>query len=80
MEFENWLDVFVTEKGLDLEESFTVQGPSGDNFMPLECVIEAIKQAPPGEQAAIKDMLVRIDYANADLMRYFRHLAQAIAC
>lgn len=44
--FTKWLDTFTTEKGLDMEQVFTVNGPSGDNHIPLGCVIDAIKSAP----------------------------------
>lgn len=79
MTFTKWLDTFTAEKGLDTEQVFVVPGPSGDNHMPLGCVLEAIKQAPAHEQRWIKDMLVRIDFRNGDVCHYFRHLAQAIA-
>lgn len=79
MTFNNWLDTFVHEKGLDLEHEFEVDGKSGWNLIPLECVIEAIKTAPKQEQQAIKAMLVKIDFAAGDVMNYFGHLAQAIA-
>lgn len=77
--FTKWLDTLVSEKGLDVEQVLTVQGKSGPNYIPLGCVIEAIKSAPAREQAGIKDMLVRIDFRNGNVCDYFRHLAQAIA-
>ena len=49
------------------------------NFIPLGCVIEAIKSAPIHEQKAIKNMLVKVDFINGDVCDYFKHLAQAIA-
>lgn len=79
MTFTKWLDTFITEKGLDLEQAFTVKGKSGDNFIPLGCVIDAIKSAPAREQSAIKDMVVKIDFRNGNVCHYFAHLAQAIA-
>ena len=79
MSFKTWLDTFIEEKGIDLEESFEVQGPSGTNFMTYENVVEAIKSAPSNEQAGIKTMIVKIDFKNGDVKPYFKHLAQAIA-
>lgn len=79
MTFTKWLDTFVSEKGFDLEQIFTVEGKSGANFIPLACVLDAIKAAPASEQAAIKTMIVRLDFRNANVCDYFRHLAQAIA-
>jgi hypothetical protein len=79
MRFTRWLDTLISEKGFDPEHTFTVEGPSGPNWIPLGCVVEAIRQAPKSEQAAIKANLVRLDFRNADLLRYFEHLAKAIA-
>lgn len=77
--FAKWLDTFTTEKGLDIEQVFVVEGNSGENHIPLGCVLEAIKSAPAHEQAGIKNMIVKIDFHNGDVTKYFAHLAQAIA-
>ena len=79
MNFAEWLDTFVSEKGIDTEQEFEVEGESGMNYIPLEVVIEHMKIAPAKEQAAIKTMFVKIDFANGDVVDYFRHLAKAIA-
>jgi hypothetical protein len=79
MTFTKWLETFTTEKNLDLEQVFAVEGKSGTNHIPLGCVIEAIKSAPSSEQAGIKSMIVKIDFRNGDVCHYFKHLAQAIA-
>lgn len=77
--FTKWLDTFTSEKGLDTEQMFVVNGKSGENHIPLGCVLEAIKSAPTHEQAGIKSMIVKIDFRNGDVTKYFAHLAQAIA-
>ena len=81
MTFNEWLDTLVEEKELDTEAIFEVPGKSeyGTNYIPLGCVIEAIKAAPKHEQAGIKTVLVKIDFCNGNVIDYFRHLAQAIA-
>ena len=79
MTFNKWLETFIQEKGVDLEDSFTVQGPGGENHMQYIHVIAAIQGAPAHEQAGIKSMIVKIDFRNGDVRHYFRHLAQAIA-
>lgn len=79
-DFDKWLDTFLEEKGIDLDEGFTVQGANwGDNHMTYGVVVEHIKIAPKGEQNKIKDMLVKIDFKNGDVRHFLRHLAQAIA-
>lgn len=79
MTFTKWLDTFTAEKGIDMEHVLTVKGASGDNMIPVGCVIDAIKSAPAREQNAIKAMIVKIDFHNAPVLPYFAHLAQAIA-
>ena len=77
--FKSWLETFLAEKGIDCEQVLTVSGPSGNNYIPVGCLVEAMLQAPASEQAEIKNMIVKIDFVNGDVIRYFRHLAQAIA-
>lgn len=77
---EQYLNDLINEKdGIDMETVMNVEGPSGSNFIPLDCLVAAILQAPASEQSAIRTTLVRIDFANGDVMHYFTHLAQAIA-
>lgn len=79
MDFLNWLNTFVDEKGINTDHEFEVEGPSGYNFIPVECVIDAIKSAPSHEQAAIKDTFVKIDFHNGDVYHFLNHLAGALA-
>lgn len=79
MKFNNWLDTFLEEKGIDLEEQFTLKDSTGtENFMPYGVVVEHLKIAPEHEQKSIKEMIVKIDFKNGDVKHFFRHLAQAI--
>lgn len=79
MSFNKWIDTLIEEKGFDTDKIIEVEGASGTNYIPLECLIDAIKTAPAHERQAIKTMIVRLDFLNQDIMGYFRHLAQAIA-
>jgi len=79
MNFKNWLLTFIEEKGIDMEDTLNVEGPSGPNYIPVGCLVEAMVQAPNHEQRGIKDMIVKIDFRNGDVMHYFQHLARAIA-
>lgn len=79
MSFNVWIDTFIEEKGLDLEFVFEVYGLFDMNYIPLGCVIESLKSAPVSEQVAVKNMIIKIDFANGDVMHFFNHLAQAIA-
>ena len=79
--FNDWIDTLLSEKGIDQDQVLTIpsDGFFGDNIMPVQVVIDAIKNTTKQEQKAIKKMLVKIDFMNGDIMHYIKHLAQAIA-
>jgi hypothetical protein len=79
--FNRWLNTFVDEKGIDREAVMNVAslGNGTMNAIPVQCLIEAMIAAPANEQAAIKTNLVKIDFGNGDVMRFFRYLAARIA-
>ena len=79
MTFATWFATFLQEKGIDLEQTIVVSGPSGENVMPLQCVVDAILAAPRHEQHGIMTMLVKIDFRAGSVVDYLKHLAKAIA-
>lgn len=79
MKFEKWLDVFLSEKGIDLEEIIVVDGPSGENHLPVACLVELMKRAPEHERKGLKVMMVKLDFLNAPIRPYLAHLAKAVA-
>ena len=80
MTFNKWLDTFIEEKGINLEQSFEAEGPGwGTNVIPYGVVVERIKTAPPAEKAKIKDILVKIDFKKGDVLPFLRHLGKALA-
>lgn len=79
MNFSTWLNTFIDEKQIDREQVLEVEGPVyGTNYIPVQCVLDLILTTAKEEQSAIKDMMVKIDYVNGDIVRYLKHLAQAI--
>jgi len=77
--FSKWIEALISEKEINTDQIITVEGASGSNIMPLSAVIDAIKNANTNEQQQIKSMLTRLDFANAPIVPFFKHLAQAIA-
>ena len=77
--FRNWILTLIDEKGLDLEERLIVQGPSGQNSIPLGCLVDAMASSCLSDREQIKAMIVKLDFKAAPLMPFFKHLAQAIA-
>jgi len=78
MTFNNWLDTFIAEKGIDLEATFQFDNDNGFNIMPYGVVVEAIKTTTGIERASIKTMIVKIDFANGDVLDFFRHLGRGL--
>ena len=79
MTFNNWLDTFIAEKGIDLEATFQFDNDNGFNIMPYGVVVEAIKTTTGSERASIKNTIVKIDFANGDVLHFFRHLGRGLA-
>lgn len=80
MSFQQWINQYVSEKELDQEHRFEVQGPVwGLNSIPLGAVIEHAKITGKDEQQKIKSILVYLDFKAADPMDFFGHLAAGIA-
>jgi len=76
---KKYIYTLLEEKNIDLDTAFTVIGESGDNFMTVGVIVEHILIAPKSEQKNIKNMLVRIDFNNGDILDFIKHLAKAIA-
>ena len=79
MNFSEWIDTFLEEKGIDTDMILEVEGDSGANFIPVAILVDVMKQTTTGEQRMIKNTIVNIDFLNGDVLHYFRHVAQAIA-
>ena len=79
MNFQEWLNTFLQEKGIDLEEGFEIEGPSGINHMMYLHVVDAMLATSEEEQKSLKTVLVKLDFIHHDIKSYLRHLAQAIA-
>jgi len=79
MNFEKWLDTFLTEKIIDLDDRFEVGGASGTNSFTYGVIVDAIKAAQPDEQEAVKRQIVKIDFVNGDVRQFFRHLGKCFA-
>lgn len=79
-DFVSWMQTFVSEKGLDLDHRFEVDGPGGlVNSISLSNVVAATRQTCHSEQEVIRKHLVSIDFRNSNVMEYFEKLAGALA-
>lgn len=76
MNFNKWIDTFVSEKELDIEYEFTIESNNNIHFVSLSCLIEFIKKLPKNIQDNIKSKLVYLDFRNANVMNFFNHMAK----
>tara|TARA_B110000285_G_scaffold39814_1_gene43420 strand:+ start:302 stop:541 length:240 start_codon:yes stop_codon:yes gene_type:complete len=77
---KTYLNNLISEKAnISMTTPIEVEGASGTNFMNVGVIVEHILIAPKTEQQAIKNVLVRIDFDNGDVLDFFKHLAKAIA-
>lgn len=76
--FNNWLDTFIDEKGIILDDTFEIDENGTFHIFEIGNIVENIKATSQKEQAEIKDMLVKIDFYNGDIVDYFKHLARAL--
>ena len=78
-EFNNWLDKFLEEKGIQLEESFTIEVDGVSHLFDYESIVEQIKNASKKQQDKIRETIVKIDFYNANVKDYFKHIATGLA-
>ena len=71
---KNYLKRLITEKGVDLDTVLTLEGNFGFTYRML---IDYIHEAK-GCHIKVKDTLVRIDFRNGDVFKYFDHLAKCV--
>jgi len=82
MTFNKWIDTFLAEKGIQGDDVVTAEGDMGENVIPVQVLVDMMKQAPEREQIGIRTMLVNIDFVapgRKPVLDYFAHLAQAVA-
>lgn len=81
MNFKKWLETLLEEKGIDLELPLEIEsnGPFGNNYIPVQVIVDQMKTAPAHEQSKMKDILVKIDFANGDILHFISHLGKALA-
>ena len=77
--FKNWIDTFIEEKDLPMEDTFTIDKNGTMNIMSYKTIYEHILIANDQEQEQIKNMIVKIDYMNGNILNFFQYLGKLIA-
>tara|TARA_B100000780_G_C20963133_1_gene384477 strand:- start:121 stop:366 length:246 start_codon:yes stop_codon:yes gene_type:complete len=80
MNISNYLNTLLEEKGISQERVLEVEGPEwGTNFIPVGCVVEYILTSGSENQKQVRNTLVKIDFANGDILHFFLHIASFMA-
>ena len=78
MEFTEWFETFIAEKNLPFVD-WEIQAEDGQmHFLHSGVVIEHILATSRDEQTKIKNIIVKIDFANGDVNHFFKHLATGL--
>lgn len=77
MKFNEWLDTFLSEKGINVEDtSFTIDRNKFTHLVELGVLVGFIKDLPISTKKKIKNNLVLIDLRNGDITHFLRYLAE----
>lgn len=79
IEFNKWLDRYIEEKGINLEETFFLEIDGIGHLFDYASVIEQMKSTSKSEQEKIKNKIAEIEFYNADVKDFFKHLAIPLA-
>ena len=77
--FKKWLDTFISEKNLPMEDTFTIEKNNNLNIMSYKTIYDHMLIANDQEQKQIKNTIVKIDFLNGNVLDFFKHLGNAIA-
>ena len=77
--FKNWIDTFIEEKDLPMEDTFTIDKNGTMNIMSYKTIYEHMLIANDQEQEQINNMIVKIDYMNGNILNFFQYLGKLIA-
>ena len=76
--FKIWIDTFIEEKDLPMNETITIDNNGTIHIMTYQTIYEHMLIANDKEQKQIKNMIVRIDFMNGNILDYFKHLAKCL--
>lgn len=78
-EFDEWLDKYIEEKGINLDEPFSLEVDGVGHLFDYASIIEQIKHTSKSEQEKIRNKITEIEFYNADVKDFLRHLAIPLA-
>jgi len=79
--FQNYITTLLTEKGIDLEDTFAIVLPRHAHVYEYGQFIEDLVEITKGDtktREQIRHTFVKIDFVNGDVVDYVKHLATGI--
>lgn len=73
--FSEWLDVLLEEKGISEDDTFELEVNGEWHCMEVGFIVHMMKHSDSQEQAKMKDILIKLDFQNGDIMHFIKHLA-----
>ena len=77
--FDEWLDRYIEEKGINLDEPFSLEVDGIGHLFDYASIIEQMKHTSKSEQEKIINKIKEIEFYNADVKDFLRHLAIPLA-
>lgn len=77
--FDEWLDRYIEEKGINLDEPFSLEVDGIGHLFDYASIIEQMKHTSKSEQEKIRNKIKEIEFYNADVKDFLRHLAIPLA-
>ena len=74
---KQYIETFLNEKAIPFQ-IFEIESNGTINFVSTDVVKECIRNTGASEQIAIANAFRKIDYANADILNYFKFLARVL--
>lgn len=78
-EFDEWLDKYIEEKGINLDEPFSLEVDGIGHLFDYASIIEQMKHTSKSEQEKIRNKIAEIEFYNDDVKDFLRHLAIPLA-
>lgn len=75
-----YIKTLLEEKGISLNHTFEVEsdGVFGNQYVPMEVLIEFIDSLSPTIQGQIKNKLVMIDFKNGNVLHFLEYLSKGM--
>ena len=77
---EDYLTTLLSEKGISLDHVFEIKSDTlfGNHYVPMEVVIEFIGSLSKHTQNEIREVLVKIDFNNGNILHFIEYITKGM--